>query len=337
MSQMSLWSVPIASIFAREFMEATIIIGNFRTLVKRADWDEEKKQTAHKEIWRSSFVAFFVAFLAILGLGIGLSQAGQELSTYWVHIIEGISKIVAGVAIAILSVKVPAWLGIYRDLKEEQKALEEQSNFTMTGSELRFNIVWNVWREMAETGAFLIPAFLNGNELLIPLSGFVGVVIGVLLGLSIYFGNKYLKDRRALAIFMAVFLGALAAGLFTGGFQYIELELIGRTHVPFRLPNSMAHWKLPFTLLKPFGYYSNPTVLMIGVYWVYAFLIVAGHGYFIYQNHKIVQGEAEATGSASVHAKNDDRDDDPNDNVASTSGDGAGGAADTTLKHQSQV
>jgi len=293
MSSPVLWSIPIASIFAREFMEATIIIGNFRTLVKRADWDDEKKLAAHKVIWTSSFIAFAAAFVAILGLGIGLSQAGQELSKFWVHIIEGVSKIVAGLAIAALSIKVPMWLGVYRDRKAEEKALEEQSNFTMTGGELRFNIIWNVWREMAETGAFLIPAFLNGNELAIPLSGLVGVIIGTLLGLSIYFGNKYLKDKRALAIFMAVFLGALASGLFTGGIQYIELELIGRSRVPFRLPNSMAHWKLPFTLLKPFGYYSNPTVMMIGVYWGYTFLIVLGHVYFIYQTYKLAKEERE--------------------------------------------
>lgn len=296
-----LWSVPIASIFAREFMEATIIIGNFRTLVKRADWDEARKTAAHREIWVSSFIAFFVAFLAILGLGIGLSQAGQGLSKYWVHIIEGISKMVAGIAIAALSLKVPFWLGIYRNKKEEEKHAQEDAKvvekFKMSASELRFNIIWNVWREMAETGAFLIPAFLNGNELAIPLSGVIGVAIGVALGLSIYFGNKHLKEKKYLAAFMAVFLGCLASGLFTGGIQYIELETWGRSRTAFVFPNAYAHWKLPFTLLKPFGYYSNPSVLMIGVYWAYAFLIACGHAFFLFQKRQIEKEEAKMVGA----------------------------------------
>jgi len=303
MSSAALWSVPIASIFAREFMEATIIIGNFRTLVIRADWDEERKRLAHKNIWISSFVAFFVAFLAILGLGIGLSQAGSQLSSFWVHIIEGISKVVAGLAIGILSLKVPKWLGIYPSKKKKEDIEKrEKETFTMSAGELRFNIMWNVWREMAETGAFLVPAFLNGNLLSIPISGIVGIVIGTALGLAVYFGNKYLKDKRALATFMAVFLGALACGLLTGGLQYIELET-KRTRTAFRLPNSMGHWKLPFTIAKPFGYYSNPTVLMIVIYWGYAALLTAGHGYELYRKKKIEEANAMASSQVEVSVK----------------------------------
>jgi len=46
------------------------------------------------------------------------------------------------------------WLGVYRNR-------EKDINIGLRRSELLFNVAWNIWRAIAEIGAFLIPFFLE--------------------------------------------------------------------------------------------------------------------------------------------------------------------------------
>ena len=61
--------------------------------------------------------------------------------------------------------------------------------------ELRFNVGWNIWREVAEIGVFLIPFFLEGGAVAIPVSALVGTIAGIFPAALVYWANKHTKNQ----------------------------------------------------------------------------------------------------------------------------------------------
>ena len=148
--------------------------------------------------------------------------------------------------------------------KDWKKSDIELLNF----NEIRFNVAWNIWREVAECGVFLIPFFLSGENLqAIPLSALIGSFVGLAMGVAIYVAKKRLKNKIGLAIFAVLLLLFLSAGLFSGGCHKLEKEL-GTTKQVWQVHSDF--WsidRLPMTLLKPFGWNDSRTVLEIVCYW----------------------------------------------------------------------
>lgn len=288
--QAMVFVVEICAIFAREILEACVIIGQYRRVVKLQDCGEEAKNKSLRIIWISAGVAAFVALGMIVILGIALNAAGNELDEKACDIIEGVSKIVAAICIAQLSLKIPKWLGYYTSSKEK--------NVGVTASELWFNVAWNIWREIAEIGAFLIPFFLNDDNLSsIPLSGLIGVVIALVPGFLIYYINGKLTDKKWLAIFMVVLTGWLSTGLFIGGCHEIE-EVAGETPYAWKLEvEALSKKKFPMVMLKPFGWSDKPTVLMVVCFPIWAILIMLAHYAKFTRSH---QREGTAKGSTEI-------------------------------------
>jgi high-affinity iron transporter len=277
----SLFNVAIATIFAREFLEAAIIIGNYRTVInKNTEWDEETKKAALKTVTWSASLASFVAILVVLAVAIPLGVLSKDLNDKTIEIIEGVSKVVASVCILQLSVKIPVWLGIYwkvsvlpwKSNKDAKKGAE-----MITFSEIRFNVAWNIWREVAECGVFLIPFFLGTGAGAIPLSALVGIVISLFLGMLIYIANHRLESKSWLAFFMSGLTLFLAIGLFVGGLHEFE-EVWGETKKVWTISNeNMSHKQFPMVLFKPFGYSSSRTVLQITSFWCFLALGLGVH------------------------------------------------------------
>jgi high-affinity iron transporter len=277
-----LFSVPIASIFARELLEASIIVAQYRKLVQCSDeWEESSKAAALKKIWYCAGGATLLAVLVIIVVAIPLAVAGNKLDKTAAEVIEGISKVVAAFCILMLSVKVPKWLqlGPY-GRRVSSKTLGN------TDRELCFNVSWNIWREVAEIGIFLIPSFLKGDLEPFPISAIVGAIIGLGLGALFYVTLHYTKQKAALAFIMAGFTGWLACGLFTGGMHEFE-EVLGETADVFHFPGCKSskkpscsfwhHKKFPMGLVKPFGYSSSPSVLQMVSFWCFFVLLVLVH------------------------------------------------------------
>jgi len=138
----------------------------------------------------------------------------------------------------------------------------------ITQRDLWFNVAWDLWREVAEIGAFLIPLFLNDEGAdAIPLSGIVGLLIGLLCGALIYGVSMVLKDKWRLCIFLVIITGWLSMGLFTGGCHEIE-EVTGETHYAWKIEGDVwskrnSQWHLSNRLdtqtAPPFfGWYVFP-------------------------------------------------------------------------------
>jgi len=276
------FSVPMATIFARELLEAGIIIGQYRTLVQRSDeWDEARKAQALRKMWLCACCAAGVAILINIAVAIPVAILGNELDNTAAEIIEGVSKVVAAFCILQLSLKVPKWLNV-----GPYARLATKKSMGSTERELFFNVAWNIWREIAEIGVFLIPFFLSGDLEALPLSAITGIAVGIGLGGLIYLALKFTQQRIALAIMMATITGWLACGLFTGGMHEFE-EVLGETPDVFWMPGCKSakaascsfwnHKKFPFALIKPFGYSHSPTVLQLTCFWCFVAVTLSMH------------------------------------------------------------
>ena len=273
-----LWTLPIATIFAREFIEAFVIVGNYRRLVQTSAWSDERKKQGLKTIWLASAGALTVAFIMILATAVALSQARKKVDKNTIRIIEGVSKVVAGFTIATLCVKVPKWFEAYGAglVASKKMTAAKAAMDVLTFSELRFNVAWNIWREMAEIGVFLIPSFISTDGVAIPLSALSGIAIAVVFGGGIYLVSRQLTDKRYLAAFMSTVLGLLACGLFSYGCHEFE-EVWGETEVAYRMPPGFSHSQLPLAVIKPFGYSDHPTVLQLCTFYLFAAMLVLAH------------------------------------------------------------
>ena len=283
---MSLFDMGVATIFAREFLEAAIIIGNYRTVIlKSKEWEGERQQEAFRAIKKATIYAVLLAIVVVLAVAIPLGVLSNELDGRVVEIIEGVSKVVAAICILQLSLKIPGWLGVYARKKGEVEV-------GVTLKEIRFNVSWNIWREAAECGVFLIPYFLGGNPKSIPISALVGIVIALILGAGIYVGNQRLESKVGLAAFMSILTGQLATGLFVGGCHEFE-EVWGETPKVWKIQSDFwSHKKLPMVILKPFGYSASRTVLQIACFWGWTALTVGLHLWKIQKTKAIRAQEA---------------------------------------------
>eukprot|EP00550_Attheya_septentrionalis_P000975 CAMPEP_0198293432 /NCGR_PEP_ID=MMETSP1449-20131203/17240_1 /TAXON_ID=420275 /ORGANISM="Attheya septentrionalis, Strain CCMP2084" /LENGTH=321 /DNA_ID=CAMNT_0043993015 /DNA_START=98 /DNA_END=1063 /DNA_ORIENTATION=+ len=287
MANGELWDAAIATLFAREFLEGSIIIGQYRTVLLRSpDWqDEEKKKKGLQAINRAALGAAVFAFVLCMCVGISLAVLSKGLDPRVGLVIEGVSKVVAAIWILQLSTMIPTLLGVYANKKHQ-----EDLKVGLTIKSIRYNIAWNIWREVGEIGVFLIPFFLNkGSLLAIPVSALVGIVIGLLSGYGIYVANKKMENKSKLAYFMVLLLVFLSVGLFVGGCH--EFELVwGKTRMVWEIEGEFwSHKKLPMTLIKPFGYSASRTVLQICCFWLWLALAGALHFYKYTQSQKIFQ------------------------------------------------
>lgn len=299
----------VITIFAREVLEGAIIIGEYRTIILRGNSLQPgiTKEEALREVTLSALFATAFALLVIAAVAIPLAVLSSSFDPSTSKIIEAVSKIVAALSLLQLSLKLPKWLGVYGSRKkkktkktkeepvveqedeeqqqdvennneavpQEEKEPTEEEHDGLSKRSIRFNVAWNIWREVAECGVFLIPFFLSGDGVIaIPLSAVIGFAVGLALGLGIYFANQRLKNKIGLTVFAVLLLVVLSAGLFTGGCHILEVQL-GSTQQVWALPGDF--WsvdRLPMTIFKPFGYNDTRTVLEIVCFWTW--LALAG-------------------------------------------------------------
>lgn len=292
---MALLDIAIITIFAREVLEGTIIVGQYNTVINNADEFKdapEERAAAHRAVRNASLIAAAVAIVMTIAVAIPLIVLSRNFDEATGDIIEGISKVVAAMAILQLSVSVPKWLGFYASKKDKAQKTADEAG--LSPRSIKFNVAWNIWRETAEVGVFLIPFFLSGSPGAIPLSALVGIIVGLASGLAIYVASLRMANKFWLAFFLAFVFGQLSIGLFTGGCHEFE-EVWGETPKVWKIEGDFwNHKRLPMALLKPFGYSSSRTVLQIACFWSWAALTLGVHYYKYSTSQKIFAEQAAA-------------------------------------------
>jgi len=302
-----LFDIAVATIFAREVLEGCIIIGQYRTVIFRSpDFkDEERQKSALKAVTMAAFWASLFAVILAASVTVGLYFAGKQMSNVTAEIVEGVSKLVAAVCVLQLSAKVPKWLGLYANKHENEhgeiEGLDERS--------IKFNVAWNLWREVAECGVFLIPYMLGNSARSIPVSAVIGIAIGIAGGYGTYWASGNLDDTYWLAFFLANLTGWLAVGLFTGGcYEFEEAHMMlnddySSTYV-WKLGGSFwSHKNFPMVMIKPFGYSHKRTIVQFCAFWFWIAVSLGYHYYKYQQSEKIRKERANAKGES---AKNED-------------------------------
>ena len=301
---MTLFDAAICTIFAREFMEGAIIIGEYRTAILHSDLpatrqevddeeDADPKKTSKQELLRTvtvwAAIASALAVAIVLIVAIPLAVLSKNFDKKVAEIIEGISKVVAAFCILQLSCKIPKWLGFYKN----RKGGKVSEGFDMSVNSIRFNVGWNIWREMAECGVFLLPSFLTGDDLeAIPISALVGIIVGLGVGLIIYAANRRLNNKLYLCCFITLLLIFLSTGLMVGGVHEFE-EVWGETKVVWTIGAKALNSKqLPMALVKPFGYSHYRTVLMMVTFWSWLLLAACCH-YCMYRRTQNILSEQQ--------------------------------------------
>lgn len=91
---MKLFNFPITTIFAREVLEAALVVGQFRTVVLRSpEWeDPEKRREGLRAITNAAIIASLVALVIVVAVSVPLVIKGNDLDPKIVQIIEGVSK-----------------------------------------------------------------------------------------------------------------------------------------------------------------------------------------------------------------------------------------------------
>jgi len=286
-----LFDIAIATIFAREVLEGCIIIGQYRTVIYRSPdfQDETRQKAALKAVSMAAFWASLVAVILAASITVGLYFAGKQMSNVTAEIVEGVSKLVAAVCVLQLSGKVPKWLGLYANKHENEhgeiEGLDERS--------IKFNVAWNLWREVAECGVFLIPYMLGNSARSIPVSAVIGTAIGFLGGYGTYWASSNLADTKWLAFFLANLTGWLAVGLFTGGcYEFEEAHMMlnddySSTYI-WKLGGSFwSHKNFPMVMIKPFGYSHKRTIVQFCAFWFWIAISFGYHYYKYLQSEKI--------------------------------------------------
>jgi high-affinity iron transporter len=231
---------------------------------------------------------------------------------------KGISKLIATVFILQFSLKIPVWLGVYEKVplcglkkmikvycchkKEVTAETEEKENLkTLSLAEIRFNVMWNLWREVTECGVYMIPFILGSNAKAIPLSGLVGLFIALLLTTGIYQANQHMKNKFWVAVFMAGLMLMLSVGLLVGAaseFQSLAAdsgdddsgssEDAGNGPYVYQVRNEFwADDRFPLVLLKPFGYSDKRTVVQMCCFWVFLAFGLSCHYVMYYRSKQV--------------------------------------------------
>lgn len=290
-SSQALLDFAVITIFARETLEGGIIIGEYRTVIMRTNWENSPitQKIALRAVSVSSLLAAFVAVVICAAIAIPLAILSLDFDPNTAKIIEGVSKIVAAICLLQLSLKMPKFFGLYyskaqlKKIKNDEPLDETMDSQGMSLRSIRFNVAWNIWREVAECGVFLIPSFLTGEGILaIPLSALVGVLVGGAICVLIYYANHYFKSTKALTIFTVGLFLFLSTGLFTGGCANFE-KVYGSTPIVYELQGDF--WsidRLPMTIFKPFGYNDTRTVLQMCCFWIWMAFSLTLH-YFKYK------------------------------------------------------
>lgn len=298
---MGVFNIAVTTIFAREVLEGTIIIGQYRTVIKKSpDFQEEgKKNEALRAVTVAAIYASLVAILVVIAVAVPLGITAKQLDDNVVTIIEGVSKVVAAVAILQLSTKCPKWLGYYTSKKVADDGLVRG----LSTKSIKFNVAWNIWREVAEVGVFMIPFFLGNDALVeIPVSALIGIVVGLVGGLGVYYASIHMENKFWLTFFLSAVTGMLSVGLFVGGCHEFE-EVWGETKKVWTIEGEFwNHKKLPMAIFKPFGYSSSRTVLQICCFWLWFALLLGAHYFKYKQSQKIFAARAAAKESAAKEA-----------------------------------
>lgn len=283
----------IACIVAREFLEATMFItSHFGAVSKNNKLDHEMKMEYYKSLVTAIAAALFGGLAVSLGVGFGLKEAfesdqGLEAEV-GMETGEAVSKFIGAVFVTKMMFKMPKWFGItnFERIENEEyqspNTLKKQDIDSLLDDKkgMAFNLFWNLFREMSETGCFVaIEGFLSTKAFhTLGWSVCVGLAASVctflLIGMSVNVGNHFTVGTAC-----SIIVQMLAVGLYTGSAHAFEevSEMRGATETPFVWGNDelSANTQAVVKVFGFFGLRAKFTAVEFSV-WMSSILVLTG-------------------------------------------------------------
>lgn len=243
----------------REGLEAALILAVVISFLRRSGRGE-----LTRNVWQGVALAVALSILA----GAVLFTVGGALSEEASEIFE----IVATISAVALLTYVIIWMR--RNGRNLKAGLEDKTRQASAASPmaLAFLSFAAVGREGLETALFLFASTSTATPAATFIGGMIGLAIAVVAGVALYRGTVRLNLRAFFGV-TGVLLILFAAGLIS--YAIHEIEELG--YVPAFLAAPL--WDTGFLLdhrqglgaiLKAmFGYFANPSLLQVTVYWTY--------------------------------------------------------------------
>jgi high-affinity iron transporter len=254
----------------REGLEAALIVGIILAYLNRSG-----NRRAHRSVWLGTVLAVAASIIA----GAIIFFAAGELSGRAEEVFEGTAVLIAA--------GVLTWVVFWmrRQAANIRNHLDAQLDSTLT-SRSSLGLVTlcfvAVVREGIETVVFLFATTrVDESPTLSALGGFLGLVLAVILGYSVYKGASKL-NLRAFFSTTSLLLIFVAAGLLAHGIH--ELHEAGiipavvehvwdTTHI---VPEGSTFGRFLTAIL---GYNANPSLVEVVAYFGYLGLALAGYFY----------------------------------------------------------
>ncbi|WOG29708.1 hypothetical protein [Endozoicomonas sp. 8E] len=213
---------------------------------------------ARKQILWTAFFTSLITTCSLYSAGVALAASGKEIPEKWIRLIAGLTKLKA-------SLNIGGWtLGMAGGFAAEKE---------LVLSGLLMNVISNTFRQTGEGALVTLPLILD-KKYAAALLAFIP--LGVIASQLIKFNPK--TNSVFLQRFSWFVIASLGAGLFSGAWHEFE-KIAGESSTVWDFGKQatvsdtyeiLSDKKLPMSIIAPFGYRPDPTVITL----------TSGLGYF---------------------------------------------------------
>ncbi|WP_448216560.1 hypothetical protein [Endozoicomonas sp. 2B-B] len=213
---------------------------------------------ARKQILYTAYLTSFITTGSLYGIGAANAESGKEIPEKWIQLINGLTKLKASLCIG-------GWaIGMVGGIAGKKE---------LVLSALLINVISNTFRETGNAALTTVPLILNKNYE----AGLLGLIpMGIIASKLIEFNPK--TNSVFLQKLSWFVIASLGAGLFSGAWHDFE-KIAGESATVWDLGKQttvgdgyeiLSDKKLPMSIIAPFGYRPDPTVITL----------TSGLGYF---------------------------------------------------------
>lgn len=206
---------------------------------------------ATKKIMATATATSLTTMAGIYTAGVGLAESGKKIPEKWIELIEGLTRLKAGLSLG-------GWaLGI-------AGGVAGRKELVLSG--LLINVVSNTFRETGRGALITLPLILDKKYAAI---AFSGIPLAFIAAQPLFCyqrtNNPYAKA------FAWTLIATLGTGLFSRAWHNFE-RLAGESGTLWNIDTNitvggdyeiLSHEKLPMSIIAPFGYRPNPTIITV--------------------------------------------------------------------------
>jgi hypothetical protein len=182
--------------------------------------DELQAQAKHA-VWRASLEAILVFLLLLIAFSIAIPLAVDPLDERMKYIVNGVSRLAAAVVLALLSIRVALWVGLYTPTTVRcctERGVHLHTSLGTTMIELKFKVRWNISKKFLRSFLFLLVLLEESNHpASLPVSMGSGLGIGFVLDYGTYKARRLERARARHCASISLVVLFMICAIFTFG------------------------------------------------------------------------------------------------------------------------